>query len=61
MTKRIKHIDLVRGITILLVVAGHAGLPNSIHDFLRNFRMPLFFIVTGFLFSKKYLENSTCY
>ncbi|GAE35935.1 acyltransferase family protein [Halalkalibacter akibai] len=57
MSKRFETIDIVKGITILLVVAGHAGVPSEINDFFRNFRMPLFFLVTGFLFSAYKFEN----
>lgn len=57
---RLQEIDIVRGITIFLVVLGHAGISNSlIAEVLGNFRMPLFFLVSGYLFStSKYLENT---
>lgn len=56
---RLQEIDIVRGITIFLVVLGHAGISNSLlAEVLGNFRMPLFFMVSGYLFStSKYLEN----
>ncbi|MED5099946.1 acyltransferase [Niallia circulans] len=57
--KRIKELDLMRGIAILLVVLGHT-LPPVIKDnyifayliyhFIYNFHMPLFFLLSGFLF-----------
>ena len=58
-TARLKVIDMVRGITILLVVVGHAGLtPAVLNDMFRDFRLPLFFIVSGYLFSaSKYFSN----
>lgn len=58
-TTRLKVIDMVRGITILLVVVGHAGLtPAVLNDMFRDFRLPLFFIVSGYLFSaSKYFDN----
>ncbi|WP_379159725.1 acyltransferase family protein [Paenibacillus sp. sgz5001063] len=58
-TPRLKVIDMVRGITILLVVVGHAGLtPVVLNDMFRDFRLPLFFIVSGYLFSAaKYFDN----
>ncbi|OKP96267.1 acyltransferase family protein [Paenibacillus sp. P46E] len=60
-TPRLKVIDMVRGITILLVVVGHAGLtPVVLNDMFRDFRLPLFFIVSGYLFSaSKYFDNFT--
>lgn len=56
---RLKVIDMVRGITILLVVVGHAGLtPAVLNDMFRDFRLPLFFIVSGYLFSaSRYFDN----
>lgn len=58
-TPRLQVIDMVRGITILLVVVGHAGLtPALLNDMFRDFRLPLFFIVSGYLFSaSKYFDN----
>ncbi|WP_456277309.1 acyltransferase family protein [Bacillus sp. AK128] len=56
MSTRLKTIDIVRGITILLVVGGHVGIPFN--SFFASFRMPLFFIVSGYLFSStKYGNN----
>lgn len=52
--KRLEWIDCMRGITMLLVVYGHSILPlglddfNCFNDILCNFRMPLFFFVSGF-------------
>src|SRR5699024_379830 len=54
MNKRLKEIDIVRGLTIFLVVLGHSGFNSSsgiLLDMLRDFRMPLFFIVSVYLFS----------
>ncbi|MCM3569375.1 acyltransferase family protein [Neobacillus mesonae] len=58
MKKRLVEIDLIRGITIFLVVAAHTDMPSFINEVLKTFRMPLFFIVSGYLFStSKYLSN----
>ncbi|QNF26185.1 hypothetical protein [Metabacillus elymi] len=46
MTKRLETIDIVRGITILLVVVGHTEAPVWLNGFLKYFRMPLFFLVS---------------
>ena len=56
---RLQEIDIVRGITIFLVVLGHVGISNSLlAEVLGDFRMPLFFVLSGYLFStSKYLEN----
>lgn len=43
-------IDVLKGIAILLVVYGHNCSDNS---FVQAFHMPLFFLLSGFLFSPK--------
>lgn len=61
MTKkeRLKEIDIIRGVTIFLVVLGHSGMSDGIlAEILKDFRMPLFFMVSGYLFSNsKYMNN----
>jgi fucose 4-O-acetylase-like acetyltransferase len=55
---RLAEIDAIRGITILLVVFGHTDIPVWLNETLRTFRMPLFFLVSGYLFSsRKYVNN----
>lgn len=58
--KYFPEIDVLKGITILLVVLGHCFCTNPINLFeelpmlgnvVRSFQMPLFFVVSGFLFS----------
>lgn len=48
---RIEWIDVAKGISIILVVLGHTGFNGYLSDWLRSFRMPLFFIVSGMLFN----------
>lgn len=57
MEKKDRTISVCKGIGIILMVIGHAGCPQPIHDFIYLFHMPLFFIITGFLFKTKYLET----
>lgn len=49
MTKRIKWIDIAKGITILLVIVGHSigdtSLGSIIRGLIFSFHMPLFFIL----------------
>lgn len=57
------ELDIVKGIAILLVILGHsfcsfpfdlnAQLPPVLGKIVRSFQMPLFFIASGFLFSRK--------
>ena len=52
--KRITYLDMVRGIAIFLVVAGHSGLIGHEHNvWLSTFHLPAFFIVSGFLMQIK--------
>lgn len=55
-----KEIDIVKGITILLVILGHCfcTFPLNLNEefpilgtIVRSFQMPLFFVASGFLFS----------
>ncbi len=51
--KRIEFVDLAKGICIILVIAGHCGIPvNKIPGF-EMVRMPLYFALSG-LFFKDY-------
>lgn len=49
--KRIEWIDVAKGISIILVVYGHTGLDGVVADWLKSFRMPFFFIISGILFN----------
>ena len=54
MTRRIEHIDVARGLGILLVVIGHnplvADMPNPLFDVIYAFHIPLFFFLSGLFF-----------
>ncbi len=49
-------IDILKGIGILAVIVGH--LTSFGRQFIFSFHMPLFFIVSGYLFSSKPLKAS---
>ncbi len=52
MKQRNLTFDIMKGIGILLVLIGHVWqLPDSIHQTIYSFHMPMFFIVAGY-FSK---------
>ena len=65
---RLIYIDVARGLAILFVVIGHMnqfyrdnlGIENpQMLAFIYTFHMPLFFIISGMLFSEKsYRETS---
>ncbi|MDP4127970.1 MAG: acyltransferase family protein [Bacillota bacterium] len=48
---RVKWVDILKGLGILTVVWGHSGSPNSFYMFW--FHMPLFFLVSGYLYNFK--------
>lgn len=49
--KRIKYIDIMSGILIILVVVGHTyKLPDVARQFIYSFHMPAFFAVYGIKF-----------
>lgn len=45
----LKWVDIAKGIAIIAVVFGHSGESNLIH-YIYWFHMPLFFIISGYLF-----------
>ena len=49
MNKRIQWIDILKGIAMILVIAGHtiSGVPRSI---IFSFHMPLFFALSGYTY-----------
>ncbi|WP_159885045.1 acyltransferase family protein [Paenibacillus puerhi] len=51
MKNRVVEIDILRGISISLVVMAHTEVPDLLNDTLRTFRMPLFFLLSGYLFN----------
>ena len=57
-TKRIGYIDALRGFTMFLVVVMHVGgmcfspAEGSFHDIFMLVRMPMFFLISGFVFYK---------
>ena len=53
--KHLNWIDLAKGIGIILVLIGHSKfLPITLKNYIYSFHMPLFFILSGYVFSNKY-------
>lgn len=50
-TKRVGYVDALRGLTMILVVFSHLYIPNHsmINHVFINFRMPLFFFISGYI------------
>ncbi len=55
---RASFLDIAKGIGIILVVLGHTfGKPEIIYDTIYSFHMPLFFIISGYVYKpEKYNE-----
>ncbi|MDD4850410.1 MAG: acyltransferase family protein [Gemmiger sp.] len=49
---RLVYLDIARGIGILLVVFAHGGLLGAVGPWVYEFYMPLFFVLTGYLYGK---------
>lgn len=55
--ERIEWIDILKGIGILAVVWGHSG--SSIAKYLYWFHMPLFFLISGFLYNHTKAQSTS--
>lgn len=56
---RLKYIDILKGFAIFLVVFGHVIVYQSqMARLIFSFHMPLFFIISGYLFNFKKYENN---
>ena len=51
MVKMIHYLDYAKGIAIILVVLGHIFSGGNIKTYIYSFHMPLFFIISGYLFN----------
>lgn len=51
--KRVKYIDVARGIAILCIILGHFGV-YEVDRVVFTFHVPIFYIITGYFLSKKY-------
>lgn len=54
---RIEWIDVIRGISILLMVYAHLAINNKLRTIIFSFHMPIFFLLSGYLFSEKNLAR----
>lgn len=51
--KRIDSIDILRAVGIIIMVMGHVGFGGKFDRYIHTFHMPLFFLISGFLFKHK--------
>lgn len=50
--KRIDWIDYAKALGIILVYVGHTGIPDELKSRIYMFHMPLFFLISGFLWNQ---------
>ena len=55
--ERNKEIDILKGIGISLMVFNHISWGLKVHTYIQSFHMPLFFIVSGYLYKQKPLKD----
>ena len=51
--KRNESLDILKGIGIVLMILGHCALPFDLRKLIFVFHMPLFFIISGFLYKDR--------
>ena len=57
--KRLNELDMAKGIGIFLVVLGHTCRSDEFKKLIYFFHLPLFFIISGFLFNIKKYDRYT--
>lgn len=58
-SNRIDWVDYAKAIGIVLVYIGHTGIPEEIKNRIYLFHMPLFFLISGFLWNQDKYERLT--
>lgn len=53
MSKRIEYLDVAKGLGILFIVLGHSKLPDILLSWIYSFHVPLFFIISGYLYKPR--------
>lgn len=51
--ERIKWLDAAKGIGIIFVVLGHTSIPEPLANYIWSFHIPLFFLLSGYLFGMR--------
>jgi fucose 4-O-acetylase-like acetyltransferase len=57
MKYRLDWLDAAKGLGILLVTLGHTDIPSQLKTYIYTFHMPLFFFLSGYLFTLKKFPN----
>ena len=48
---RLLYIDYVRGLAMVLVIAGHVNFGHIFSNFIHLFHIPIFYYISGYLFN----------
>lgn len=48
--KRFDEIDILKSIGIILIIMGHIGFGGGFDFYIHAFHMPMFYIISGFLY-----------
>ncbi len=51
--KRIDSVDILRALGILIMVMGHVGFGGVFDRYIHSFHMPVFFLISGYLYVSK--------
>lgn len=51
-SNRVENIDVLKGIGILFMVLGHMHFSKTFNHYVYAFHMPLFFLISGYLYKK---------
>lgn len=54
--ERLPFLDIAKGFGITFTILGHNSLPPLLYDWIYAFHMPLFFIISGYLWKEKTLK-----
>ena len=54
---RNEQLSILKGFGIILMVVGHSGAPDLLHDFVYLFHMSLFYYASGYFFKEAYLSR----
>ena len=54
---RNEQLSILKGFGIILMVVGHSGAPDLLHDFVYLFHMALFYYASGYFFKEAYLSR----
>lgn len=55
---RIEYWDIAKGITIILMILGHAPVPDYLRTIIFSFHMPLFIIVNGYFIKNYHIKQT---